>query len=82
MRVEEVGRELQRIGDDYNDHLLRVSVRAVGGFVINARLKANSVKTKLIVSKVIRVRRAKVINSRLVDPNGLFSSKRSHNVPF
>ncbi|XP_075902267.1 bcl-2-like protein 11 isoform X2 [Nelusetta ayraudi] len=23
MRVEEVGRELQRIGDDYNDHLLR-----------------------------------------------------------
>lgn len=58
MRVEEVGRELQRIGDDYNDHLLRVSVRAVGGFVINARLKANSVKAKLIVSKVIRVRRA------------------------
>lgn len=75
MRVEEVGRELQRIGDDYNDHLLRVSVGARAcarrfgvfalalllscrGFVINARLKANSVKTKLIVSKVIHVRRA------------------------
>lgn len=75
MRVEEVGRELQRIGDDYNDHLLRVSARALTrarrfgvfalalflgcrGFVINARLKANSVETKLIVSKVIRVRRA------------------------
>lgn len=73
MRVEEVGRELQRIGDDYNDHLLRVSVRgrarrfgvfalalflSCRGFVINAHLKANSVKTKLMVSKVIRVHRA------------------------
>lgn len=28
MQFEEVGRELQRIGDDYNEHLLRVSVRA------------------------------------------------------